>query len=129
MNRLKAVHLRALIEQLVVALSDEEALTGVELFPKWVVEHSYLKNDRVKYDNVLYKCVQPHTSYANWSPDLTPALWARVSIEEWPEWVQPTGVQDAYNTGDKVTFENQHWISLVDANVWQPGVYGWELNP
>ena len=91
MNRLKAVHLRALIEQLVVALSDEEALTGVELFPRWENEHSYLKGDRIKYDNVLYKCVQPHTSYSNWTPDLTPALWARVSIDEWPEWVQPTG--------------------------------------
>lgn len=126
MNRLKAEHLRSLIEKLVVSLSDEEALSGVELFPKWVIEHSYLKDDRVKHNNILYKCVQPHTSYANWAPDLTPALWTPVSIDEFPEWVQPTGSQDAYKIGDKVSYIGKHWISIVNDNVWKPDVYGWD---
>lgn len=48
--------------------------------------------------------------------------------EEWPEWVQPTGAHDAYNTGDKVTFEGKHYVSLIDANVWSRAAYptGWE---
>ena len=48
-----------------------------------------------------------------------------MNLEEWPEWVQPTGAHDAYNTGDKVTHNGVKYISDVDANVWEPGVYGW----
>ena len=44
---------------------------------------------------------------------------------EYPEWVQPIGTQDAYNTGAQVSHNNKHWISNVDSNVWEPGVYGW----
>ena len=48
--------------------------------------------------------------------------------EEWPEWVQPTGAHDAYNTGDKVTFNGKHYISKIDGNTWSPEAYpdGWE---
>lgn len=126
MNREKAVSLRALIEKACLSLSDDDALEGVELFPAWVTEHSYAVGDRIKYQGILYRCVQAHTSQASWSPDLTPALWTRVTIEEWPEWVQPTGVQDAYSLGDKVSHNDKHWVSTTDANVWEPGIYGWE---
>lgn len=121
----KARVLRRLIEQASVILNDEEALTGVELFPMWKVGVAYALNDRVQYDDILYKCVQAHTSQADWTPNLTPALWTRVSIEEWSEWIQPTGAQDAYAAGDKVSHNDAHWVSDVDANVWEPGVYGW----
>ena len=48
--------------------------------------------------------------------------------EEWPEWVQPTGTHDAYNTGDKVTYNGKHYTSKIDGNVWSPEAYpqGWE---
>ena len=48
--------------------------------------------------------------------------------EEWPEWVQPTGAHDAYNTGDKVTFNGRHYTSKIDGNTWSPEAYpdGWE---
>ena len=121
----KARVLRKLIEQTAITLSDEEALEGVELFPMWKAETAYALNDRVQYNDVLYKCVQAHSSQSDWTPDVTPALWTEVSIEEWPEWKQPTGAQDAYAVGDKVSHNDKHWISDVDANVWEPGVYGW----
>lgn len=121
----KARVLRRLIEQAAVTLNDEEALEGVELFPVWKTETAYGLNDRVQHEDVLYKCVQAHTSQSDWTPDVTPALWTRVSIEEWPDWIQPTGAQDAYAEGDKVSHSEKHWISDVDVNVWEPGVYGW----
>ena len=48
--------------------------------------------------------------------------------EEWPEWVQPTGAHDCYNTGDKVTYNGQHYVSKINGNVWSPDAYpsGWE---
>lgn len=49
--------------------------------------------------------------------------------EEWPEWAQPTGAHDCYNTGDKVTYNGQHYVSKIDGNVWSPEAYpqGWEV--
>ena len=126
MTRGKAKQLRQLIEQLAVTLEDETALTGVELFPMWAIGRAYATGDRVQYGGALYKCVQAHTTQADWMPDITPALWVAVSIEEYPEWVQPTGAHDAYNTGDKVTHNGKTWVSDVDNNVWEPGVYGWK---
>ena len=126
MTRAKAKQLRQLIEQLAVTLDDETALTGVELFPMWTIGRAYAVDDRVQYGGILYKCVQAHTSQADWMPDITPALWVAVSIDEYPEWVQPTGAHDAYNIGDKVTHNGKTWVSDVDNNVWEPGVYGWK---
>ncbi|MDD7491918.1 MAG: hypothetical protein PUK39_04755 [Clostridiales bacterium] len=79
MTRAKAKQLRQLIEQLAVTLADETALTGVELFPAWVVGKAYAVSERAQYNGTLYKCVQAHTSQSDWTPDKTPALWAVVS--------------------------------------------------
>lgn len=125
MTRGKAKQLWALIEALSASLSDETALTGVELFPPWSVGKSYATGDRLQYEGTLYKCVQGHTSQADWTPPLTPALWTAVSLDEYPAWVQPTGAHDAYGKGDKVTHSGKRWTSDVDNNTWEPGVYGW----
>ena len=127
MTRAKAKQLRQLIEQLAVTLDDETALTGVELFPAWAISKAYAVNDRVQYNGTLYKCVQAHTSQSDWMPSATPALWKTVSLEEYPEWVQPTGAHDAYNIGDKVTYNGQHYVCTSNGNVYAPDVYGWQL--
>ena len=129
MTRAKAKQLRQLIEQLAVTLADETALTGVELFPMWTIGRAYATGDRVQYDGILYKCIQAHTTQADWTPDITPALWVVVSIEEYPEWVQPTGAHDAYNIGDKVTYKGNHYVCDINGNVYAPDVSGWTLIP
>lgn len=55
-------------------------------------------------------------------PPVTPAP------DAWPEFVQPTGAQDAYAKGAQITFEGAHYVSLIDANVWSPTAYpaGWQ---
>lgn len=126
MTREKALLLRRMIEKAAISLRDEDALEAVELFPKWEPDTEYHADDRFRHENVLYRCVQAHTSQEGWEPPNVPALWARVSLDEWPEWVQPTGAQDAYSEGDKVSHNEKHWISAVDSNVWEPGVYGWD---
>lgn len=122
----RARTLRARIESMAKDLTDEDALETIELFPLWKADTQYVANYRVRYNDVLYKCVQAHTSQDDWTPDITPALWTRVSIDEFPEWIQPTGAQDAYMTGDKVGHNEKHWVSTIDNNVWEPGVYGWD---
>ena len=120
-----ALKMRPYIEKAAASLSDAEALEVPTLFPAWASGTSYSADERIEYGGTLYRCVQSHTSQANWTPPATPALWVVVSLEEWPEWVQPLGAQDAYSKGAKVTHSSKRWTSDVDANVWEPGVYGW----
>ena len=117
--------LRTYIEKAALSLSDEDALEAIELYPAWRTATAYTVDERIRYDSTLYRCVQAHTSQDDWTPDAVPALWTVVSLDEFPEWVQPTGAQDAYQKGDKVSHNGKHWISDVDSNVWKPGVYGW----
>lgn len=123
----KARKLRKMIEKTAVTLSDSEAFDVAELFPMWKVEHEYAVGDRVQYDSKLYKCLQAHTSQADWTPSTAVSLWVEVADPaiEYPEWVQPTGAHDAYMTGDKVSHNEKHWICTMDYNTYEPGVYGW----
>ena len=119
---------RGKVEEASSFAGDESALDMIELFPRWESGLSVKVGDRYQYKGDLYKCVQAHTTQDDWTPDKTPALWTKISLDEWPEWIQPTGAQDAYNKGDKVTFKEKHYISLIDGNVWSPEAYpaGWE---
>ena len=131
MTREKAYRLRALIEKAIESLEDEEALDAVELHPSWEIDTEYAADIRVRYNDVLYKCLQAHTSQASWTPDVSPSLWARVLIpdpEIIPDWEQPDST-NPYMTGDKVRFEGHVYVSLIDNNLWSPTAYpaGWEL--
>ena len=67
--------------------------------------------------------------FAPWASGVAyTSLWSQVAdpLEEWPAWSQPIGAHDAYMTGDKVSYEDKHWVSIVDGNVWTPSAYGWE---
>lgn len=123
-----ARHLRAMIEKAANSLTDNEALQAVELFPEWAAGKAYSVDERVKYKDVLYKVLQAHTSQTGWEPDVAVSLFAKVLIPdpgEIPEWEQP-GSTNPYMMGDKVRHNNKVWISIVDNNVWEPGVYGWD---
>lgn len=126
MTRLEAIEFRKKIEQASAWTDDADALEMVELFPAWRFPKDYILGERIRYNELLYKCVQEHTSQADWTPDITPALWVRVSVEEYPEWIQPQGSADAYMKGDKVTYHEKRWISNIDNNVWSPETYGWD---
>ena len=127
MTRAEAEAIVAALVKLRESATDEQALSVPVLYPAWRSETEYHAGDRVLHGGVLYKVLQAHTSQADWTPDATQALWVVVSIEEFPEWVQPTGAHDAYNIGDKVSYNGQRYICTTDANVYAPGVYGWDL--
>ena len=125
-TRTHARKLREMIVKASTSLHDEDALEAVELFPAWQTDTAYTVDERIRYNSTLYRCVQSHTSQSDWTPDATRALWTAVSLDEWPEWVQPTGAQDAYRVGDKVSHNGKHWINALDYNTYEPGVYGWD---
>lgn len=125
MKRSEAYAYRRKIELAAETQTDEQAVESIDLFPKWMPQIQIIKDKRYQYNGVLYKALQPHISQEDWTPDKVPALFIKVSLEEWPEWVQPTGAHDAYNKGDKVAHNGKHWESEYDANIWEPGVFGW----
>lgn len=131
MNRTKALKLREMLLKAILSLDDSDALQAVELFAPWHTNTDYTTGDRIRYDGVLYRCEQGHTSQDGWTPPLTPALWTPVAEPgEIPVWRQPTGAQDAYRLGDKVhypTKDDAVWVSTIDYNTYIPGVYGWEM--
>lgn len=125
----KARLLRPLIEKAVDSLDDEDAIEATELFEKWVPDADYSVGDRRRYGGVLYRCLQAHHSIETWNPVDAVSLWTKVLIPD-PEviydWEQPDST-NPYMTGDKVRHNGSIWISTIDNNVWEPGVYGWDL--
>lgn len=130
-TRQKAHELRRMIEKAAESLDDTDALAAVELFQAWATDTAYILDVRVRYGNKLYKCVQAHTSQAEWTPDVTPALWTEVAEPGTiPVWKQPTGAQDAYMAGDKVHYPGENdpvYQSTMDYNTYAPDVYGWVM--
>lgn len=51
-----------------------------------------------------------------------------VTTDEYPEYVQPTGAHDCYNTGDKISFNGKKYVCKINGCVWDPDTYpaGWE---
>lgn len=109
-------------------LTDEQAATVPELFRPWEENSAYVVGDRRLYKNVLYRCLTAHTAQSDWNPVDAPSLWTKILIPDentiYP-WEQPDST-NTYKIGDKVTHNGKTWISVVDNNSWEPGVYGWE---
>lgn len=120
-----ARQLRAVMEQQATTLTDEQALEVPEMFAKWE-PRAYAKDERVRYDGKLYRCIQAHDANETWNPADAVSLWALVINEGIPEWVQPDST-NPYMKGDKVRYQGQTWASVIDNNVWAPDVYGWEV--
>lgn len=121
--------MRKLLEQQTESMTDEEIIKYPDFVEKWETDTSYDTGKRLEYDGVVYKVLQNHTSQSEWTPDVTASLYAKVLIVDpsvIPEWEQPSST-NGYMTGDKVAHNDKTWISTCDNNVWEPGVYGWEV--
>jgi len=85
---------------------------------------AYMAGDRVLFNGETYVSKVDNNV---WRPDVYGWELETSGNEEYPEWVQPQGAHDAYTLGAIVVHNEQTWISIVDANVWEPGVYGWKI--
>ena len=127
----KARELRKILEKAMTeaqSLTDAEAITATCLHPKWNGDGvQYTAGQRVQDDGILYTVLQAHTSQPDWKPAAAPSLFAKVLIPDptvVPEWEQPEST-NPYAKGDKVAHNGKTWVSDIDGNVWEPGVYGW----
>lgn len=137
MNKLQAAEqLRRAMQMFAATLTDDQAMEVATLYPAWEPGKAYAINDLIVYgtndvgDPQIYRVAQAHTSQADWVPNATPALFTAIGLTDagYAVWSQPTGAQDAYNTGDIVDYNGTLYKSLIDGNVWAPDAYpaGWE---
>lgn len=140
MNKLQAaLELRKALQLFVATLDVETELDKImsvaSVFPAYEIGKAYKIKDVFSYgennvgDPQLYQVLSEHTSSAEWTPDIAEGLYKKIGITEdgYPEWVQPLGATDAYNTGDIISYNGVLYRSTVDANVWSPDTYGWEV--
>jgi hypothetical protein len=110
--------------------TDTQAIDAPFVYPKWKISVEYTVGNKVLYNDVLYKVITAHTSQTDWTPDVSASLFAKILIPDEniiPEWEQPDST-NAYMKGDKVIHNGKTWVSDVDNNVWEPGIYGWSEN-
>ena len=106
--------------------NDETLIDNKAAFEFWSpngVEYSAGKI--VQDDDKLYRCIQPHRSQSDWKPELVPALFTRITKQDWEEWDD----KNSYAKGARVTHNDKKWVSNVDNNIWEPGatgVYTWD---
>lgn len=127
----KLAAMKAQAEISAVENTDEQALRVPSLYPDWeaMKEGTHLtKGQRVNYKGVLYNVLSDHDKQAAWTPEAAPSLFAKVLIPDpsvIPDWEQPLST-NGYKKGDRVRHKSKIWESLVDNNVWEPGISGTE---
>lgn len=111
---------------------ETEAISiGADLSPiadgqQWKAGLNLTEGTIVTYYDENYIVLQGHISQVGWTPKGTPALFKAIQ-DPYTAWAQPAGAHDAYMKGDMVTHKNNKWVSNIDNNVWEPGVYGWDI--
>lgn len=127
-------NIKAMLEQAEISAvenTDEQALRVPSLYPDWeaMKEGTHLtKGQRVNYKGVLYNVLSDHDKQAAWTPADAPSLFTKVLIPDpsvIPDWEQPLST-NGYKKGDRVRHKSKIWESLVDNNVWEPGISGTE---
>ena len=118
----EAEEIRKAIDIFAENQTDETLIDNKAAFEFWRAGINAEKDKIYRYSENIYKCIQPHTTQEDWTPDKVPALFVKISLEEYPQWRQPTGAHDAYNKGAKVSDEGKHWISNKDVNIYKPGL-------
>lgn len=98
-------------------------------YPEFQPGKNYRKDGIITFQGGHYIVYQPHTSQADWTPDIAVSLFGQWDVSEYPQWRQPLGEHDAYRVGHRVFHADKYWQCVQgDANgnnVWEPGVFGW----
>ena len=75
----QAQEIRTSIDSVTGTMADADAAKSPMLFLPWEVDTAYAVGDRRRYDSKVYKCLQAHTSQADWAPPVVPALWVVIN--------------------------------------------------
>lgn len=116
-----------LLKDALPIIPPEVAEKHVTWYKEWVKGETLIIGDRRREGSILYE-VYAEAGDNLYPPHEVPAIFKRITLEEWPQWVQPTGAHDSYSVGAKVTHEGKKYTSKIDGNTAVPGTDGrwWE---
>lgn len=131
----------------IISIKDYELVDILNKIDEYYVKSKLTKDEKEELEDEARINANPENSYAPLEKQLNEAferiksLEDRVSVlegnnpeepsepvEEYPEYVQPTGAHDAYKVGDKITYNDKHYECIFDGCVWNPDEYpqGWK---
>ena len=76
----QAQEIRTSIDSVTGTMADADAAKNPILFLPWEADTKYAGGDRRRHGGKVYKCLQAHTSQADWEPPAVPALWLVVNV-------------------------------------------------
>ena len=78
----QAQAIRASMDAAAIVLTDEQAAKALRLYPTWAAGLAVKAGDRLYYPvtDLLYKVVSGHTTQADWTPDVVPALYTVIDV-------------------------------------------------
>lgn len=123
--------LRILTKQVLESdsVTEQQLSDLATIYPQWRINKYYEADEVFSKDGLLFRVIQAHTSQADWLPETTTSLYTAYRVPgEITEWTQPTGAHDAYQTGEKVSYNGKTYESLIDNNIWSPDAHpaGWK---
>lgn len=62
-------------------ISDELALTVINIYPEWKVNKGFEVGERIKYNGKLYKVLATHSAIESWKPDTAPTVFEPINVE------------------------------------------------
>ena len=71
-----ALKIKPILQKGAQSLADDEALEVIGIYAEWEAGVFVKVHEKQTYGGKLYRCLQEHTTQADWTPDVTPALWA-----------------------------------------------------
>jgi hypothetical protein len=111
-------------------LDETTILEHAEMFPAW---DEYFRTEKrgviVRDKGILYRNIYPILNIShNTKPSKDKNMWQYIGNmdDEFLKWSQPLGGNDAYDKGDKCRYNNKKYISIIDGNIYAPGVVAWE---
>ena len=113
-------------------LTDEEVASIDVFIQEWEVGKSYKIGDVVRYKGGVWRALSASVAQEIYPPDNYTAGWKRIGEPDesgvYP-YSQPLGATDAYQVGDKVSYNGHVYECILANNVWAPDTYppGWKL--
>lgn len=130
---------KASIDTAGAMLTDEQALTVIDLYDEWNGNYVQVYNGedgehpqtKVQRLGDLYKCNISHVTQPDWPPELTPNLWTKIAAPgEYREIKDGMLSTEAFAKGEIGWWKEKDnlYESLFDGNVYTPDSYpdGWQ---